>query len=201
MKGLIISADRELAVKVKMIVEHMRGGFEMDILNPGDREFCLVDSSEYDFIINPVKPALAHDLVAQIRPFAKTILNRTTDYVSLYRNQKIICIDRNKIIGLEVMERVCSIYTRKSVYKITRTTLNNILELIDDPNIIRCHKSYAVNIKYVHGFSRETPSRWLADFIIDTDFECRISERYMERVIEKFEEYHEVKVNKTIMFC
>ena len=201
MKGLIISTDRENAENIKLIVEHMRGGFEMDILEPGDKNFCLIDSSEYDFILNAVNPSMAQELISQIRPFARTILNRTTNYIGLYRNQKIVYIDRNKIIGIEVMERICVVHTRKFMYKITRTTLRNLLDMLDDPHIIRCHKSYAVNIKYVNGFRRETPNRWVVDYIVDTDFECRISERYLDDVIDRFEEYHEVKVNRFIEFC
>lgn len=201
MKGLIISTDYENAANIKLIVEHMRGGYQMDILDPGDRNFCLIDPSEYDFIINSVKPSIAHELISEIRPFAKTILNRTTNYIGLYRNQKIVYIDRNKITGIEVMDRSCVIHTRKFVYRITRTTLRNLLDLLNDPNIIRCHKSYAINIKYVKGFRRETPNRWVVDFIIDTDFDCRVSDRYLDYVIKRFEEYHDVKVNQFIEFA
>ena len=201
MKGLIIANDRTNAENVKLIVEHMKGGFEVDILDPEDSAFCLIDSSKYDFIINSVKPAMAHEIISQLRTFAKTILDKNTSYVGLYRNQKIIYVDRNKIIGIEVLERCCIIHTIKFTYSITRITLNKLLELLDDPDIVRCHKSFAVNIRYVHAFYRETPNRWVADFIIDTDFDCRISERFIKNVTERFNVYHEVKVNKNVEFC
>ena len=201
MKCLIISNDCNNAENIKLIVEHMKGGFEVDILDPEDKSFCLIDSGKYDFIINSVKPAIAHEVISQIRSFAKTILDKNTSYVGLHRNQKIIYIDRNKIIGIEVLERCCTIHTIKFTYSITRITLSKLLELLDDPDIVRCHKSFAVNIKYVHAFNRETPNRWVADFIIDTDFDCRISERFMKNVTERFDIYHEVKFNKNIEFC
>jgi len=200
-KGLIIAENIENAENMKLIVENLRSGFEMDIMNPGEKAFCLIDTKEYDFIAYSVKPAMAQEIVAQIKPFTKTILNRTTNYIGLYRNQKIVYIDRNKIIGIEIMERTCFIYTKKFVYKITRTTLNNILQLLDDSNIVRCHKSYAVNIKYVKSFRRETQTRWIVDFIVDTGFDCRMSERYLNNVTERFEAYHDVKLNQFIEFC
>lgn len=201
MKGLIISTDRENAENIKLIVENMRAGFEMEILDPGENNFCLIDCSEYDFMINSMKPAMAHEIISQIRPFAKTILNRTTNYIGLYRNQKIVYIDRNKIIGIEIMGRTCLIYTRKFVYKISRFTLNSLLDLLDDPNIVRCHKSYAVNIKYIKSFMRETKNRWKVDFIIETRFDCRISENFMGNVVEKFEKYNNVEAKEFMEFC
>lgn len=201
MRGLIISTDYDNARNIKIIIESMKAGFEMDILDPGDENFCLVDSHEYDFVINSVKPAMAHEIISQIRPFSRAILNRATNYIGLYRNQKIMYIDRNKIIGVEIMERTCYIYTRRSVYQITRCTLNSLLEMLDDPNIVRCHKSYAVNVKFVKTFRRETPNRWTVDFITDTSFDCRVSETFIDRVIEKYEKFNDVKDKVFMEFC
>ena len=176
----------------------MRSGIEMDVLERGNKDFCLIDTDDYDFIFNSIKPAMAQDIIDQVRPFAKTILDRTTNYVGLYQKKKIVYIDKNKIIGIEVMERDCYVYTKKFMYRISRYTLCRLLSTLNDPNIIRCHKSFAVNVKYVKSFRRETSNRWRANFIVDTRFDCRISETYIKSVRRQYEKYNSTHTSHTL---
>ena len=200
MKGLIIDTNHENAEKIKMIAENMNRDIHLDILNQKSSGFCLVDISEYSFILTATKPVNARLLISRLRPFVKVVMDKSSDYICLNRNKEIILIDRNKIIGIEVIEKNCYIHTTTEKVEILRITLTNLLDILEDPFIIRCHKSYAVNVKYVKGFKRETRTRWKTNFIIDTGFDCSVTDMFMQEVIKKCEYYHDVKMSKKIEF-
>lgn len=200
MKGLIIDTNYENADNIKIIAENMIENLELEILNQDFSDFCLIDAADYDFVLTSTNDVNARSLMSKLRPFLKVVLDKSADYAVLCRHREIIMVDRNKIIGIEVLDKHCYIQTTNDRIEVARITLTNLLEILEMPCIVRCHKSFAVNVKFVKGFRRETRRRWHTQFVIDTDFDCSVTDMYMEGVMEKCVEYHDVKLSKMIGF-
>lgn len=198
MKGLIIDTNYDNAENIKIIAENMCENLQLEILNQKTADFCLIDASEYDFILTSVKPVKARALLTRLRPFMRVVMDKSTDYVCLNKHNETILIDRNKIIGIEVIEKNCYIHTTNDRIEVSRITLTNLLEMLEIPYVVRCHKSYAVNVKYVKGFKRETRTRWHTRFIIETDFDCRVTDVFMKEVMDRCVEFHGIMMSKKI---
>lgn len=200
MKGLVIDANYENAENIKIIAENLNKKLQMEIMNPRASDFYLIDTSKYDFILTSAKAVNARALISRLRPFMKVVLDKTADNITLSRHNEIMIVDRNRIIGIEVQEKNCYIQTIDDRLEITRITLTNLLDILESPFIVRCHKSYAVNVRFVKGFVRETRTRWYTKFVIDTGFDCRVTDFYMDEVMSKCVEYHGIKMSKKIGF-
>ncbi|WP_246599450.1 LytR/AlgR family response regulator transcription factor [Clostridium lacusfryxellense] len=110
----------------------------------------------YDFIL---KPYNIDDVVNMTKRFKLHIENLNEKTIEETKEKTYVVIDTRKgvnikiyideMIFIEVNLRVCMIHTINGVYKISNLALSKILKYIDSKDIIRCHKSYAVNIKYI----------------------------------------------------
>lgn len=200
MRGLIIDNDYENGKNIKLIIENVLNNVKLDVLDQSKADFCFIDTTDYDFVIASVRPVLAHVLLKKAIPFTRLIMDKTTDYLEIDRSKEILMIDRNHVIGVEVVEKNCFVYTSDEIIKIRRVTLDKIVELLDMPELVRCHKSYAVNVKYVKGFKRETRTRWKIKFFIDTEFDARVTDTYMSRVMEKCDKFHGVNLSKNLKY-
>lgn len=198
MKGLVIDSNYENAKNIKIIAEYVNKDLQLELLNQNKAEFCLIDASKYDFIITSAKPVNARVLISKLRPFFKVVLDKSADNIILSRYREIRIVDRNRILGIEVLGKNCYIHTTSETLEVDRITLTNLLDILETPHIVRCHKSFAVNVKYVKGLERETKHRWRTEFIIETDFECFITEVYIKEVMEKCVKYNNVKASKKI---
>ena len=139
MKGLIIDTNYDNAENIKIIAENMCENLQLEILNQKTADFCLIDASEYDFILTSVKPVKARALLTRLRPFMRVVMDKSADYVCLNKHNETILIDRNKIIGIEVIEKNCYIHTTNDRIEVSRITLTNLLEMLEIPNVVRCH--------------------------------------------------------------
>lgn len=199
-RGLILDKDYENGKNIKMIVENTNSSIKMDILDQRKSDFCLIDATEYDFIISSVRPVMADVMLKKTIPFTRLVLDKRTDYIEFDRSKERLLVDRNHIVGIEVMEKDCFIYSVDEVTKVSRVTMGELIEKLEIPEIVRCHKSYAVNVKYVKGFIRETRKRWKINFAIETEFDAHVTDLYFDNVVKKCEKYHGVKLVKTIRY-
>lgn len=198
--GLIIEHNNENANYIKSVIEEIEDNVCVRIMT--DMEFChrIADTKAVDFVIVPAGNMTESEILEEIIPFIRNIIDRKVENIALKKRRQAIYVDKNDIIGIEVMGKICYIHTISKGYHAFKITLGNLLELIDDPCLIRCHKSYAVNIKFVKGFKRETRTRWRADFITETDFYCAVTDLFIEDIIKVYEEYHNVEVSKFVEF-
>lgn len=199
-KGIVIDSNRENAENLKILLEYKDAklGVKVDILSERDKKYELLDIRKYDFLMTNVKAINERDLKKHIIPFLKWLNKKTKNYIAIYSKKEVIYIDKNDIIGIEVIRKDCYVYTSKDAYKVERISMGSFLEQLNDPYIVRCHKSYALNLRCVEGFKRDTYTRWKPVFLIDTDFDCRVTDIYMGDVVKSFEENNEIDLTNII---
>ena len=91
----------------------------------------------------------------------------------------------DEIIFIEVKLRTCMVHTVNGVYKVNKLALKNILKLINCDNIIQCHKSFAVNIKYISKI--ESVDNKLSEIYFENyDESAFLGYKYKNTVLEKF---------------
>jgi DNA-binding LytR/AlgR family response regulator len=170
------------------------------VLDQSKTDFCFIDTTDYDFIIASSKPVLADTLLKKAIPFTRFVMDKTTDYMEIDRSKEILMVDRNHVIGVEVIEKNCFVHTTDEIIMVRRVPMGRLLETLDMPELVRCHKSYAVNVKYVKGFKRESRTRWKIKFFVDTEFDARVTNLYMDDVMEKCESYHGINFSKNLRY-
>lgn len=199
-KGLIIDKDYTNAENTKIIMEDMIENLVMDIDETDEEGLSLTSAAGYDFILNSNAPVKKHVMEERAKPFIKKVIARKADRITIRKHKEVLFVDRNSIVGIEVMGKTCYIYTLDNKYVISRITLGELVKLIGDPCIMRCHKSFALNIKFITGIKKETRNRWMPMFIIDTVFQCIISDMYLEEVVKAFEEHNCINESKYVGF-
>lgn len=98
-------------------------------------------------------------------------------------------VEAQSILGLETAGKNCYMYAGKNKYRILRRTIDETLEEINEPYCIRCHKSFALNLRNVIDIKKERRNIWIPVFSRDTDFQCEISRTHYEAVMERFHIY------------
>lgn len=187
-KGVIIDPDYENAENTKAIMEETVKHLKMHIFKTKAEGMTFVPTAGIDFIMASAAPVDEQIIAEQLSPFIKYTLNSKCDYIKVRKNKEVLFIDRSSIIGIEVMGKHCYIHTLDNEFVITRITLHSLIDLLEEPMLIRCHKSFAVNIKHINGIKREGRNRWRPRFNVDSTFECYISDRYVKRVVEMLDE-------------
>jgi DNA-binding LytR/AlgR family response regulator len=110
----------------------------------------------YDYILKPYNMSDVVNITKRFKSHIENINEKTgekpkekTHVVIEIRKGVNLKIYIDEMIFIEVNLRICMIHTINGVYKISNLALSKILKYIDSKNIIQCHKSYAVNIKYI----------------------------------------------------
>lgn len=150
----------------------------------------IIDTRELDFIVISPETASERELDDAVSDFVYSMRQTNHDTVVLDLNEETRYIDKEEILFIEVIGRDCFIYMNGSRYKLSRNALCHVMEAIDDPYLVRCHKSYAVNVRHLQGISRIRRGLWTPIFNSgDTAEECLIGRSYYKDVIEKHEEW------------
>lgn len=96
---------------------------------------------------------------------------RTTKYV---KHRNIVFVESNlNTLKIVAIDGVC--YVKRS--------LKEVIDYINDPCFIRCHKSYAVNVIHISELERISRHTWSVKFDPPQDELCYISEKYHDAVI------------------
>lgn len=98
-------------------------------------------------------------------------------------------VEAQSILGLETAGKDCYVYVGKNKYRILRQTLDKILKEIDDPYCIRCHQSFAVNVRNMIDLKKARRDIWVPVFSQDAEFQCEISKTYYDEVMKGFHKY------------
>lgn len=202
LRGLVIEPDSNKAETIKILLENKEKqlGIKIDILERTDKNYLLKNIRKYDFLVTQVTSIDERELNKQIIPYLKLLNNKGKDFVKVMLNKRVVYIDRNDLVGLEVIGKECYVYTRTGKYSLGRIPLRQLIEAIEDPYLVRCHKSYAINLKYVRGFVRETRTRWRPMFVITTMFDGKLTDVYLGGVINRFENLYDVKMSRYFDF-
>ena len=101
-----------------------------------------------------VKPFTAIDVYTSIQIAVENLVNKEKDnYLILKTGVKNIKVASLTIMYLKAENPYVGIHTSDKKKYLERSSLDNILLKINNPDFIRIHRSYAVNINYVDSFS------------------------------------------------
>lgn len=92
------------------------------------------------------------------------------------------------ILFAEVQSKHCLIYTAREVLQVNRKNLNEIIDIMDDEFFLRCHRSFAVNIRQVKGVEKVDRRLWKAIFE-HSGKTCLISMSHIKNITDKYKEY------------
>lgn len=98
-------------------------------------------------------------------------------------------VDAEAILGLETSGKNCFIYVGKHKYRILRRTLQHMVMEINEPYCVKCHKSFALNLRNVVDIKKSRRNIWVPVFSRETDFQCEISKTHYDAVMERFRQY------------
>lgn len=90
----------------------------------------------------------------------------------------------NDILFAEIQNKSAVIHTMNESYSIRRTSLEKIAEIIDDELFMRCHKSFAINVKNMTALEKAGRRNWLA--IFEGRKCCPVSQTYYGRIKENY---------------
>lgn len=88
------------------------------------------------------------------------------------------------ILFAEIQNKAAAIHTKHESYSIRRTSLEKIAETVDDEMFIRCHKSFALNVKNISALEKSGRRNWLAVF--EDRKCCPVSQTYYDKVKETY---------------
>lgn len=143
----------------------------------------------YDFIIKPYDTAEVVNMTKRFMLHGRNINTISKDKVYVIFeiikgiNLKIYV---DEIIFIEVKLRICMVHTVNGVYKVNKLALKNILKLINCKNIIQCHKSFAVNIKYIRKIT-SVDSRLSEICFENYDKNALLGYKFKNIILEKFQ--------------
>lgn len=162
-------------------------GHDMNALDAFQEYHC------YSFIR---KPFTEKTLRKNLSTFFAVFEEKETDglkdmkkviYLSSREGESFVYADR--IVALEVVKKDCVIYTEDNKYHIPRKSLEEELNEIGDAHIIRCHKSFAVNVSHIRGLTKVARNLWEPVFDVENDdLKCYVSGTYYDTVMSKYKD-------------
>jgi DNA-binding LytR/AlgR family response regulator len=104
----------------------------------------------YDYILKPYDKQELIDKSKRIvlREGNNPVMDRKYVIIDL-KNGVFVKIYVDEIIFIEVNIRTCTIHTKKGKYEVKGLSLKQSLIMTNSENVIKCHKSFAVNVDYI----------------------------------------------------
>nr|WP_315023134.1 LytTR family DNA-binding domain-containing protein [uncultured Aminipila sp.] len=142
----------------------------------------------YDYIIKPFSSRDFHKKIAML------IKNISVEKQKRFRIRMLLYPDINKeilvpidqIVYAEISNRHCYLYTelQEEPFKSSIIVLKELVNDVNDPYFIQCHKSYAVNIKKIKQVERQNYRLWTIT-LQNSEHKLYISSKYYELIDEK----------------
>lgn len=98
-------------------------------------------------------------------------------------------MEAQSILGLETEGKNCYVYAGQNRHRILRQTIDKTLKEIGEPYCIRCHKSFALNLRNVVDIKKDRRNIWIPIFAQKTEFQCEISKTHYEEVMKQYHHY------------
>ncbi len=94
------------------------------------------------------------------------------------------------ILFAEVQNKTTSLFTTEGIFRINRKSLLDIISIVDDDFFLRCHRSFALNVKQIKGIETVDRRIWRAVFEKQKET-CLISQTYLDAILEKYKAFHD----------
>ena len=114
----------------------------------------------------------------------KLIEERT---VELRADSKQIVVPLDEILYIEATQKYRKIVTYGEEYKISSGRSKEIIEAINSPEIIRCHRSFYANINNVSSINKVTNKSYELYFTKDGSIRCPLSYKYKAGITRRFD--------------
>lgn len=98
-----------------------------------------------------VKPMSKENVFEALSRCIASLSGKTTPILSIKSGKKITRIPMEKIVFIEVMNKVCAVHTENEIYE-TPISLNSLCGQLDETVFMRAQQSYAVNMGYIESF-------------------------------------------------
>lgn len=92
------------------------------------------------------------------------------------------------ILALEILGRDCIVYTMEGQYQLPRMGLVKQVQEIGEPYLVRCHKSFAINLLHISGVRKKGRNLWAPVFRKKCNIDCEISKTYYVKVMMRYKE-------------
>ena len=151
-------------------------------------------TGELGYLIDALKKVHCYDYI--MKPYDIGCITSIVDKFEKYatgKNKDISCtyfriddviqvrIYNEEIIFIEYYLKKCMIHTLNEVYNIKSRGLENTLEEINCSNIVRTHRSYAVNKKHIRNIEKINPKSWEIMFR-DYNKKAELSYNYKDNI-------------------
>lgn len=113
---------------------------------------------------------------------------KTKKLIDLSNRDNEIYVYADDILCIEASGKDCIVYTTKGKYLLRRKTLKEELREINQQYILRCHKSFAVNLMHVNGFTKTHQNLWVPIFKDNCEANCYISKTYFDEISDMYKE-------------
>ena len=94
------------------------------------------------------------------------------------------------ILFAEVQNKTTTLFTTEGIFRINRKSLLDIISIVDDDFFLRCHRSFALNVKQIKGIETVDRRIWRAVFEKQKET-CLISQTYLDAILEKYKAFHD----------
>ena len=91
-----------------------------------------------------------------------------------------VFVNTKDIMFAEVQNKTVTLYTKDGMYVLRRTTLDSLCKQIGSESIMKCHKSFALNIEAVKEIINAERRNWTA--IFKNEMKCPISQTYYRKI-------------------
>lgn len=173
--------DEQSGIKIadKIIREHPE--MEIIFLSGFDKYYLDVYSVPHIYFLK--KPVPETRLKEGIEFAASRLKNREKDFIAISSKGETFKINLNSILYVEVNKRILTIYTEEQSYSFYGK-LDDFLMESNRSLLIKCHKSYAVNLAKVRGIHGKL-------FLLEENIEIPISQAHFKEAKERYCSYLE----------
>jgi DNA-binding LytR/AlgR family response regulator len=140
----------------------------------------------YDYILKPYDKQELIDKSKRIvlREGNYTVTDRKYVIIDL-KNGVFVKIYVDEIIFIEVNIRTCTIHTKKGKYEVKGLSLKQSLIMTNSKDVIKCHKSFAVNVHYISKIEKISIKSYEL-FFKDYEKTALLSQNCKDAIMKKF---------------
>lgn len=157
-------------------------GYEKNQLEAFKKFHC------YDYIIKPFSSREFHKKITLlIKNMSIEQQKKSRVKMLLYPDvNKEILVPIDQIVYAEISNRNCYLYTdlQEEPFKSSIIILKELVDEVDDPYFIQCHKSYAVNVKKIKQVERQNYRLWTIT-LQNSEHKLYISNKYYDLIDER----------------
>lgn len=159
-------------------------GHDMNQLHAFQEYHC------YHYILKPFSKELLGEKVGGLLEHIKNEKPKPLNKLVSFKNAKGEgYVLANDIFFIEKLGKNCLLYTADKEYEIPRISLEKMVAEINESYLVRCHKSFAVNLKNILEINKIGNELWTVVFINDNKYNCYIGDVFHKTVKEKYKEF------------